>query len=122
MAATGALAPAAVSVKLELVTEAPSSGPAKVALTEVPAATPAAEAGGLFAITSGAPAVVKLHEVALPRGDPSEPFTVVSIDAVGVPVLNPLQVTLRMAELLVASGLSHSKRSYPVPPKLAAAV
>jgi allantoin racemase len=40
-------------------------------------------------------------------------------EAVGVPVLNPLQVTLRMAELLVASGLSHSKRSYPVPPKLA---
>jgi allantoin racemase len=39
---------------------------------------------------------------------------------VGVPVLNPLQVTLRMAELLVACGLSHSKRSYPVPPKLAA--
>ncbi len=39
-------------------------------------------------------------------------------DAVGVPVVNPLQVTLRMAELLVACGLSHSKRSYPVPPKL----
>lgn len=39
--------------------------------------------------------------------------------ALGVPVINPLQVTLRMAELLVASGLSHSKRSYPVPPKLA---
>ena len=41
-------------------------------------------------------------------------------EAVGVPVLNPLRVTLHMAELLVASGLSHSKRSYPVPPKLAA--
>jgi allantoin racemase len=40
-------------------------------------------------------------------------------EAVGVPVINPLRVTLRMAELLVASGLSHSKRSYPVPPKLA---
>jgi allantoin racemase len=39
--------------------------------------------------------------------------------AVGVPVVNPLRVTLRMAELLVACGLSHSKRSYPVPPKLA---
>jgi allantoin racemase len=39
--------------------------------------------------------------------------------AVGVPVVNPLRVTLRMAELLVVSGLSHSKRSYPVPPKLA---
>ncbi|MDQ3541904.1 MAG: aspartate/glutamate racemase family protein [Chloroflexota bacterium] len=43
-------------------------------------------------------------------------------DAVGVPVVNPLQVTLRMAELLVASGLSHSKRSHPVPPKLGAAL
>jgi len=41
-------------------------------------------------------------------------------EAVGVPVLNPLHVTLRMAELFVATGLSHSKRSYPVPPKLAA--
>jgi allantoin racemase len=40
----------------------------------------------------------------------------------GVPVVNPLQAALRMAELLVASGLSHSKRSYPVPPKLAPAV
>jgi hypothetical protein len=26
-------------------------------------------------------------------------------DAVGVPVINPLQVTLHMAELLVASGV-----------------
>lgn len=42
-------------------------------------------------------------------------------DILGVPVLNPLQVTLRMAELLVACGLSHSKRSHPLPPKLAAA-
>lgn len=41
-------------------------------------------------------------------------------DTLGVPVLNPLQVTLRMAELLVACGLSHSKRSHPLPPKLAA--
>jgi allantoin racemase len=40
-------------------------------------------------------------------------------EAVGVPVINPLRVTLQMAELLIASGLSHSKRSYPVPPKLA---
>jgi allantoin racemase len=38
---------------------------------------------------------------------------------IGVPVVNPLQAALRMAELLVGSGLSHSKRSYPVPPKLA---
>jgi len=43
-------------------------------------------------------------------------------EAVGVPVVNPLRTALRTAELLVASGLSHSKRSYPVPPKLAATV
>lgn len=41
-------------------------------------------------------------------------------EALGVPVVNPLQVTLRMAELLVSAGLSHSKRSHPLPPKLAA--
>lgn len=41
-------------------------------------------------------------------------------EALGVPVVNPLQVTLRMAELLVSAGLSHSKRSHPTPPKLAA--
>jgi allantoin racemase len=40
-------------------------------------------------------------------------------EALGVPVVNPLQVTLRMAELLVSAGLSHSKRSHPTPPKLA---
>jgi allantoin racemase len=40
-------------------------------------------------------------------------------EIVGVPVINPLQVALRTAEMLVACGLSHSKRSYPLPPKLA---
>jgi len=39
-------------------------------------------------------------------------------EIVGVPVVNPLQVALRTAEMLVACGLSHSKRSYPLPPKL----
>lgn len=42
-------------------------------------------------------------------------------EALGVPVINPLRTALRTAELLVSSGLSHSKRSYPLPPKLAAA-
>lgn len=41
--------------------------------------------------------------------------------ALGVPVINPLRTALRTAELLVSSGLSHSKRSYPLPPKLAMA-
>lgn len=40
-------------------------------------------------------------------------------EAVGVPVVNPLQVALRTAEMLVACGLTHSKLSYPMPPKLA---
>jgi allantoin racemase len=42
-------------------------------------------------------------------------------EIIGVPVINPLQVALRTAEMLVACGLSHSKRSHPTPPKLLAA-
>lgn len=42
-------------------------------------------------------------------------------EQLGVPVINPLQITLRMAELLVSCGLSHSKLSHPVPPKLVSA-
>ena len=42
-------------------------------------------------------------------------------DRIGVPVVNPLRAAIKLCELLVSSGLSHSKRSYPVPPKLAAA-
>ncbi len=37
----------------------------------------------------------------------------------GVPVLNPARVALKYAELLVGSGLSHSRRAYMQPPKLA---
>ena len=40
-------------------------------------------------------------------------------EALGVPVVNPLRSALRLAELLVSSGLSHSKRTYPVPRKIA---
>jgi allantoin racemase len=36
----------------------------------------------------------------------------------GVPVVNALKLSLRIAELLVGSGLSHSKLAFPVPPKL----
>ncbi|MBM3450896.1 MAG: hypothetical protein FJX78_07970 [Armatimonadetes bacterium] len=39
-------------------------------------------------------------------------------EEVGVPVVNPLLVSLRAAEMLVGSGLTHSKRAYPVPPKI----
>jgi allantoin racemase len=41
-------------------------------------------------------------------------------EELGVPVLNPALTALKTAELLIASGVSHSKRSYPVPPKLLA--
>jgi allantoin racemase len=42
-------------------------------------------------------------------------------EALGIPVVNPLRAAIKLCELLVSSGLGHSKRSYPVPPKLAAA-
>jgi allantoin racemase len=36
--------------------------------------------------------------------------------AVAVPVVNALRVSVRMAEMLVGSGLTHSKVAYPTPP------
>jgi allantoin racemase len=36
----------------------------------------------------------------------------------GVPVVNPVYAALRMAEALHGAGLRHSKRAYPLPPKL----
>lgn len=36
----------------------------------------------------------------------------------GVPVVNPVYAALKMAEALRGAGLRHSKRAYPVPPKL----
>ncbi|HLT59476.1 MAG: aspartate/glutamate racemase family protein [Limnochordales bacterium] len=38
----------------------------------------------------------------------------------GVPVVNSLKNSLKVAEMLAGGGLSHSKRAYPVPPKMAA--
>lgn len=38
----------------------------------------------------------------------------------GVPVLNPARTALKTAEGLVSAGLAHSKRAYPVPPKVVA--
>jgi allantoin racemase len=38
----------------------------------------------------------------------------------GVPVINPARTALKTAELLLGSGLTHSKRAFPVPPKVAA--
>ncbi len=37
----------------------------------------------------------------------------------GVPVLNPARVSLRYAEMLVGSGVTHSRKAYHVPPKVA---
>lgn len=37
----------------------------------------------------------------------------------GVPFLNPARVSLKFAEATVGAGLSHSKRAYMTPPKLA---
>jgi allantoin racemase len=39
--------------------------------------------------------------------------------ALGVPVVSPAHAALKLLEALVGAGLSHSKRAYPVPPKLA---
>ena len=37
----------------------------------------------------------------------------------GVPVLNPAKVALKFAEMILGSGLTHSRRAYMPPPKLA---
>ena len=39
-------------------------------------------------------------------------------EAVGLPVVDPAFALINMAELLYSQGLSHSKRSYPFPPKM----
>jgi allantoin racemase len=41
-------------------------------------------------------------------------------EELGVPVINPARTALKTAELLQGSGLTHSKRAFPVPPKIAA--
>lgn len=40
-------------------------------------------------------------------------------EILGVPVINPGRVSLSMAEALARAGLSHSKRAYVTPPKIA---
>ncbi len=39
-------------------------------------------------------------------------------EGVGVPVVNPVYAALKVTEALLGAGLRHSKRAYPVPPKL----
>lgn len=41
-------------------------------------------------------------------------------DAIGIPTVNPVLAGLKVAELMVDMGLTHSKTAYPVPPKMAA--
>lgn len=41
-------------------------------------------------------------------------------EELGVPVLNPARVALKTAETLVSNSIAHSKKAYPVPPKVAA--
>lgn len=49
-------------------------------------------------------------------------FSALDLQAeLGIPVVNPLRSAIKLCELYVSSGISHSKRSYPVPPKLAVA-
>ncbi|RNB87693.1 hydrogenase expression protein HupH [Brevibacillus fluminis] len=40
-------------------------------------------------------------------------------EALSIPVINPAKTALKIAESLVSSGLTHSKKAYLLPPKLA---
>ena len=41
-------------------------------------------------------------------------------EALGIPVVNPVHASLELVEALVGMRLAHSKRAFPVPPKMAA--
>lgn len=38
--------------------------------------------------------------------------------AIGVPAINPVKVAVKMAEMFIALGITHSKGAYPIPPSL----
>jgi allantoin racemase len=38
--------------------------------------------------------------------------------AIGVPAVNPVRAAVRMAEIFIDLGITHSKQSYPIPPSL----
>jgi allantoin racemase len=44
-----------------------------------------------------------------------------SVRSVGIPVIDPIPATLHVAAALAASGLTHSRRTYPQPPAKARA-
>ncbi len=55
-------------------------------------------------------------ELILPLGYSIVPLTQNSADLaeeIGVPVLDPLSVTMRLAEALIASGFKNSRSTYP---------
>lgn len=39
-------------------------------------------------------------------------------EAIGVPAVNPVKVAVKMAEMLLDLGITHSKGAYPIPPGL----
>src|SRR5207248_4079230 len=82
--ATGATAPAAVSVKLEELIVDASMAPEKAAVIDGVAEIPVDASGGLHPVTFGAPAVVKLQLTALSSGVPLELLTLESTRAVYV--------------------------------------
>lgn len=73
-------------------------------------------------IAEGRAAMIEDRAQALVLGCMSMGFLQVAEEvqeALGIPVINPSRVALAMAEGLVRSGLSHSKKSFALPPKLA---
>jgi allantoin racemase len=37
-------------------------------------------------------------------------------EAIGIPAINPVKVAVKMAEMFVDLGITHSKGAYPIPP------
>ena len=81
-------------------------------------------AGSYDAVLAGSRAVLDAGADTIVLGCMSMAFLGVAEDLsaeLGVPVVNPARTALKTAELLLGSGLTHSKRAFPVPPKLVAA-
>jgi allantoin racemase len=38
--------------------------------------------------------------------------------AIGVPAVNPVRTAVKLAEVFIDLGITHSKRSFPIPPSL----
>jgi allantoin racemase len=82
------------------------------------------EAGSYDAVLAGGRAALDAGADTLVLGCMSMAFLGVAEELsseLGVPVINPARTALKTAELLLGTGLVHSRRAFPVPPKLAAA-